>query len=170
MTEIIYRRASDPVVNEPLPDQRTLFLMAKDILVLLQSCSHSQGVLLPARRFVYPSPVPADCEQAVVTFSGWDPMPPWDGLQHCEMSRWVGNFGISITRCTPAISGKRTPPTIAQMEEAALIASTDAEIMLCLAAAFGEIGPEITVLTQAPQGGLQTTELTIQIPAFGGLE
>lgn len=171
MTETVFRRRGQFDPNEVLPDLRTLVLMGQDIMALVNQCFTSQGVIAPARQIVYLAPIPADCEQVAVLFSGWTPMPPWDGLTHCDNYRWVANFTVSITRCTPAIGAKngKVAPTPDQMLQAAQIASADAEILLCVVASVDEVGPEISVLTPAPQGGMQTVELTIQVPAVGGL-
>lgn len=172
MTETIFRRGTRTI--EPLPDLRTLVLMGQDILQRALSCFASQGVVAPTRQVVYMAPIPADCEQVAVLFSGWSPMPFLEGLSHCDTYRWVANFSVVITRCTPAIAvgklGKQTAPSPELMIKAAEIASADAEVLLCLVASIDEVGPELEVLTPAPQGGMQTVELTFQIPAYGGLE
>lgn len=169
MTETVFRRG--PAPKEILPDLRTLVLMGQDLMQRVLSCFTSQGVIAPTRQIVYMAPIPVDCEQVAVLFSGWTPMPPWDGLEHCDAYRWVGNFTVSISRCTPAIGAKsgKIAPTPDSMLQAAQIASADAEVLLCTVASLDEIGPEIELLTPAPQGGFQTVELTVQVPAVGGL-
>lgn len=174
MTETIFHRGPRlPVVKETMPDLRTLVLMGQDIMQRALSCFTAQGVVPPNRQVVYMAPIPADCEQIAVLFSGWTPMPFLEGLTHCDTYRWIANFSVVITRCTPAIAvGKmnKTAPTPEQMLKAAEIASADAEVLLCLVAAIDEVGPELEILTPAPQGGMQTVELTLQVPAYGGLE
>lgn len=171
MTETVYRRG--PVVpREVLPDLRTLVLMGQDLMQRVLSCFTEQGVTPPDRQIVYMAPIPVDCEQVAVLFSGWEAWPPWDGLTHCDLYRWVANFSISISRCTPAVSvGKRTTaPSAELMLSAAQIASADAEVLLCVVASVDEIGPQLELLTPAPQGGFQTVELSFQVPAVGGLD
>lgn len=172
MTETVFRRGNRVVPAEVLPDLRTLVLMGQDLMARVLSCFTDQGVAPPERQVVYMAPIPADCEQVAVLFSGWTPLPLWDGLAHCDLYRWVANFSIIITRCTPAIGAKsgKVAPVPDVMLAAAEIASADAEVLLCTVASIGEIGPEIEVLTPAPQGGMQTVELTVQVPAVGGLE
>ena len=171
MTDVSFRRRGSYVAQEILPDPRTLVLMGQDLMARTLSCFASQGVVPPDRHLVYMAPVPADCEQVVVLFSGWEPMPPWDGLTHCDNYRWVADFSIAVTRCTPAIIGKgKTAPTTDQMFKAAEIASADAEVLICVISSLDEIGPTVQILTPAPQGGMQTVELTVQVPAVGGLE
>jgi hypothetical protein len=173
MTEIVYqRRGGGPRIVEPLPDPRTLVLMAQDLMARLQSCFMTQGVVPPTRQVVYMSPIPADCEQVAVLFAGWSPLPPWDTLTNCDSFRWVANFSVIITRCTPAIGTKsgKVAPTPDVMLQAAQIASQDAEVLLCLVSTIGEIGADLNVNTPAPQGGMQTVELTVQVPAVGALD
>jgi hypothetical protein len=178
MTETVYQRrrsgggprSYEPA--EPLPDPRTLLLMAQDLMVRLQSCFLSQGVVPPDRSVIFMSPIPADCEQVAVLFAGWSPLPPWDTLTNCDSFRWIANFSVIITRCTPAISTRsgKAAPTPDLMLQAAQIASTDAEVLLCLVSTLGEIGADLNLVTMAPLGGMQTVELTVSLPAAGALE
>ena len=174
--EVVFRRRSRlggaPFALEILPDPRTLLLMAQDLMSRLQSCFMSQGVVAPERQVIYTSPIPADCEQVAVLFSGWSALPPWDTLTNCDSFRWIGNFSVIITRCTPAIGtkGGKVPPTPELMTKAAEIASQDAEVLLCLVSSLGEIGSDLQINTPSPQGGLQTVELVVQVPAAGGLD
>jgi hypothetical protein len=167
---IVFQRRPRP--NEVLPDPRTLVLMGQELMTRLISCFVSQGVVAPDRQIVYMMPIPADCEQVAVLFSGWNPLPPWDTLTHCDSFRWVASYSIGITRCTPALPTKagKVAPTPDQMLQAAQIASQDAEVLLCLVASLGEIGSELSVVTAAPSGGFQTVEVNLSIPAVGGLD
>jgi hypothetical protein len=51
----------------------------------------------------------------------------------------------------------------------AATASADAEVLLCLVSSITE-AMDATVTIGAPQGGIQTTELSILVPAAGGLD
>lgn len=146
----------------------TLFGMAQEILTRAESCLAQLGLAIPARRIVYPSPIPADCEQLAVLFSGWVPQPQWNGLANCSEFRWCGNFAVGLTRPTPAKQGARTAPSAAAMDEAAVIASADAEALILLAGSFDELA-ELTIITEAPDGGYQTTVLNMQLPAYGAM-
>jgi hypothetical protein len=173
MTDVSYRRRGQPTqLTAPMPDTRTLVLMAQDLMTRTLSCFTGKGVVPPTRQVIYMAPIPADCEQVAVMFSGWTPMPPWVDLTHCDIYRWVANFSVIITRCTPAnwTKGGKVLPDPEQMLRAAEIASADAEVLLCLVASVDEIGPAVQILTPSPQGGMQTVELTIEIPAVGGLD
>jgi hypothetical protein len=145
----------------------TLSGMARELLARAEHCLVQQGLPVPARRLVYTSPVTADCEQLSVVFTGWLPMPLTAGLLHCTDYRWVGTFAVGITRPAASQTG-RTAPTVAAMETTADTASADAEALLLLVNSLDEIADPM-IITGSPEGGLQTTTLTVMIPAFGGM-
>jgi hypothetical protein len=153
------------------PTEGTLFNMAEAVMERLRGCAANEGVKLPPRQVIYMSPIPADCEQVAVLFNGWTPDRTWEITIHCNAFRWLAGFSVIITRCTPAMPSKKgLPPTPGEMMEAAKIASTDAELLQCLVNTMDEIGAELSIITQAPQGGFQTVELDISLPVFGALE
>lgn len=155
----------------PDPSTETLFHMAENLLERVKACALQHGVVLPSRQLVYLSPIPADCEQVAVLFDGWSADQTWDITLHCNAFRWMGGFSVVITRCTPALPGRKgTAPGVDQMREAALLASRDADVLTCVVTSLDEIGPEMQIMTQAPNGGFQTTELDIRMPAYGSLE
>jgi len=158
--------ASEPGSNTG----QTLYEMAYRLMNLVQANFTCAGIPLPERAVIYPSPIPADCEQVAVLFTGWTPYPQSDGPQVCEGFRWMGDFSVIITRCTPAMvpktATKSLTPAPEKMHEAALMASQDAEILLAVLHDLGEFAsPSVTV--QSPVGGLQTTEMDVQIPVGG---
>jgi hypothetical protein len=173
MTTPVYQRAGDFVdqqeaIQTPFPD--TLYGMAEALLARMEVCFLGRGLTLPSRKIIYMSPIVQDCEQAAVVFSGWTPTPVWDGTIMCDAFRWLANFSCLVTRCTPALPGKNgTTPAVAKMNDAARLSSADAEAMLCVVATLGELGPELQVITHAPQGGLQTVELLLNLPAAGAV-
>ncbi|MGV1079720.1 MAG: hypothetical protein ACOYD1_07690 [Candidatus Nanopelagicales bacterium] len=144
----------------------TLYGMATHLLGLVESVYQSEGVGLPERRVLYMSPIPADCEQVAVLFTGWSPYPTFDGPVSCQRYRWMGDFSVIVTRCTPAMAKgtKNLTPPAEKMSDAALLASTDAEMMLKVLEHIEEFATP-QVIVQSPTGGLQTTELNVQIPA-----
>lgn len=149
----------------------TLYGMAESLLGLVVSTFNAEGVTPPSRQVVYMSPIPADCEQVAVLFSGWDPYPSPEGPQSCVRFRWLANFSVIVTRCTPAIvknaGGMRpTAPSVDMMKAAAKIASDDAECLLTAVLGLDEVGG-VGIITGPPSGGLQTVELNLQIPAGG---
>jgi hypothetical protein len=150
----------------------TLFTMAEALMARLVGAMTSVGVSVPARQVLYMSPIPADCEQIAVMFSGYAPQPPWDGVYPCQVPMWMGQFSIAITRkCTPAMPTKAgAAPSAVAMTEAAQMASDDAEALLALANGLeGGLGPEFLLETPPPQGGMQSVVMSIQVPAFGSL-
>lgn len=170
----IYTRAGDlnpDYIAQATPRVATLYSMAQEILTRLNQVAAGAGVDLPSRQFVYPTTVPADCEQVVVVIGGWSLAPVPSGFQDCLNAKWVGQFGVGITRCSPAIPSKNIPvPSVAKMNEAAAQSSDDAELLLMLVAGLGEMGPDTLVVTQEPEGGFQAVTLTVSLAAFGGLD
>lgn len=146
----------------------TLFGMGSRLLELIKSTFTAAGLTLPDRQLVYMSPIPADCEQVAVLTSGWDVYPGGEGPQQCITFRWMANFSIIVTRCTPAMptsrSGKVTIPSVEKMESAMETASKDAEALLQVVVALEEVSAP-SIIVQSPSGGFQTVELNVQIPA-----
>lgn len=174
MTTVYSRKGQTPdysSANPPLASI-SLYQMAEQLLTRLQQAGFERGMLLPPRALIYMSPVPADCEQIAVLISGWTPSPQWDVSTSCQSFRWFGQFSLVITRCTPAIppKGGKAGPAPEAMHRAAQIASEDAEVMAAVVHGLGEIGADFALETPAPEGGLQSVIMNIQVPAFGGLE
>lgn len=166
--EVVYSRNGPAVAPYTAS---TLFDMAQILLQRTITCMVNRGVTVPDRQIIYPSPVPADCEQLAVLLLGWAPLPPWSGLQNCQQWRWVGMFAVAITRGSPAIprSGGKAP-TADSMTASARIASDDAEVLLDLVRGIDEVNQDLTLETGAAVGAYQTTILHVQVPVFGGLE
>lgn len=153
------------------PVAATLMTMARQILTALEGVARSAAVDLPERRVIYMTPMPADCAQVGVLFSGWEMENNDGGMINCQTARWLGRFTVLITRNSPAIpSGTQppTPPTAAQMIAAADMAAGDAELMISLLQSFAEIAGA-AIQTPSVEGGLQSVVLTVLLPAFGGL-
>lgn len=148
----------------------TLHGMAQALLARAVMGFIADGNPPPSRQTVYMSPIPADCEQIAVLFSGWTPWPGSDGPESCMRSRWLGGFSVIVTRCTPAkLKGagmKAQFPATEEMSAAAKIASDDAESLLALVAGLDEVA-SVDIIVGAPAGGLQTVELNVSIPAGG---
>lgn len=165
MTVIYSRSGTDPEVTG-----LTLFDMGKLIISRIEEIAITLGVELPERRIIYPSPVPVDCAQVAVVLLGWQPTVQNDTYVSCQRFKWAGNFAVQITRCTPAVSRRRSElPAAQDMIEAARIASDDSDILVELVRSFTEIGPEMALQLAAPDGGFQTVQLTVSLPAFGGI-
>lgn len=149
----------------------TLYEMAGALLALVRSIYTTAGESLPERQVIYPAPIPADCEQIAVLFNGWTGFPSGGSeATRTEMFRWAGGFSVAITRKTPALAAplsKNPTPPVESMKLAALMASKDAEMLLTVVRSLDEFS-DVSVVVQAPVGGLQTVELDITIPAAGG--
>lgn len=164
---IVYSRAGSAADVTGL----TLFEMGEQILERMQGIAATLGIDLPVRQIIYPSPVPVDCAQVAVVLLGWQPTVQQDNYVGCQQFKWAGNFAVQITRCTPAVSRKRNEaPAAADMIEAGRIASDDSDILVELVRSFSEIGPEMALQLAAPDGGFQTVQLTVSLPAYGGLD
>lgn len=170
----LYQRAghTNPYMGIPaqLAPTATLYEMAQSLLLLAKRALTADGLPCPSRQVIYPAPIPADCEQIAVLYNGWTAYPSGTGATRTENFRWAGGFSVVITRKTPAMaapSAKNPTPTPESMKAAALIASRDAEAMLGIVRSLDEYS-DVSVVVQAPAGGLQTVELDITIPAAGG--
>lgn len=169
---IVYQQqgeANPYVVVETGGYDESLYGMASRLLELVKSTFLGRGNPLPERETVYMTPIPADCEQVAVLFSGWNPTPGMDGPMTCENFRWMGDFSIIVTRCTPAVAAKTTKtltPETEKMSTAARMSSDDAEAFLEVLQGIGEFANP-SVIVQSPMGGFQTVEFNVSIPAGG---
>lgn len=171
MTQVYSRGNPDltAAVGPARPDG--LFEMAEAVLGRLRSVAVGAGVQLPVKQVIYPSQVPVDCDQVSVLLQGWAPHVQAGVFMSCQTFKWAAILQVAITRCSPGGPDKRGKlPTAEAMTDAARIASKDATLLQNLVATFEEIGPEITLLVQPPDGGFQTVELTVTLTAFGSLD
>lgn len=168
----IYTKSNPDYSGSTTPPRvTTLATMAQEILVRLNAVAAGAGALLPDRQIIYMTGVPLDCEQVAVAFGGWVPEPQLQGMTHCSTFRWAAQFGVGISRLTPAMPPRAgVAPRVEQMNAAAQISSDDAELLLALTFTFDEVGADVNITTPEPQGGYQAVMLTITIPAFGGLD
>jgi hypothetical protein len=147
--------------------------MAQRLLDVTVQAALAKGIALPDRQLVYPAPIPADCEQVAVLFTGFNPTPVQDGNPTvCQPWRWIAPMSVIITRCTPAVPGKgralKTVP-VELMVAAAKIASDDAEVLAEVVNRLDEIGSDTTIVTNAPSGGMQTVELNVPLVSGGSI-
>lgn len=148
----------------------TLADMGAALLEIVEAAALAKGVTLPARRSVYTAPIPADCEQVAVLFTGWNPTPAADGPTICRPWRWIANYSVIITRCTPAMPGKTkglASVTVAQLNASSQLASDDAEVFLEAMNRLNEVGADVSIVTNSPQGGFQTVELNVPLISGG---
>lgn len=150
----------------------TLEEMGKRLIQRIAEVAVGKGIDLPNRQAYYMAPIPADCEQVAALFTGWTPTPAQEGPTICQPWRWLANWSVIITRCTPAVPGKgRTIKTVstAQLMAAAKLASDDAEILLALVNTLDEVGADTSIVTNAPSGGYQTVELNVPLISGGSI-
>jgi hypothetical protein len=167
----------DPDVDEAALDRApaTLSEMGERLLDIVRAAAVSRGTALPGRQSVYMAPIPADCEQVAVLFTGWNPTPPPDGPTVCKPWRWLAPYSVIITRCTPAVpkvargKGTTVAPAPEKMIEAARLSSEDAEVLLEVVNRLDEIGGDVSIVANAPSGGFQTVELNVQLLPTGSL-
>lgn len=155
----------------PVPAVDTLSGMGEALLDIVRAAALEKGTALPDRQSVYMAPIPADCEQVAVLFSGWNITPAPEGPMICAPYRWMAGYSVIITRCTPAMPPKNSKALVSpeKMIEASRISSDDAEIMLAVVNRLGEIGPDLSIVCNPPQGGMQTVELNVQLLSVGSL-
>lgn len=148
----------------------TLDAMGHALLEIVQAAAVARGVTLPSRQLVYPAPIPADCEQVAVLFTEWSPTPAPDGPTICKPWRWIAPFSVVITRCTPALPAKTKPLSsvpVESMMAAAKLASDDTEVFLEAMNRLGEVGSDVSIVANAPQGGMQTVEWNVPLISGG---
>lgn len=176
---------AEEVASEPFQDARgafgaslgtgapeTLDELCDALLEAIVTAALGKGVALPSRQLVYMAPIPADCEQVAVLFTGWDVTPLQDTTSTtiCRPWRWMANVSAIITRCTPAMPAKNNPlktVPVARMNAASKMASDDSEIFLEVLQHIGEIGAGVTIIANPPQGGFQTAELNVSLISGG---
>jgi hypothetical protein len=148
----------------------TLDEMGHALLDIVVAAALAKGITLPGRQAVYTAPIPADCEQVAVLFTGWTPTPPPDGPTICKPWRWIANYSVIITRCSPAVPGKgkaQHTVTVDQLNASAKMASDDAEVFLEAMNRLNEVGYDVSVVTNSPSGGFQTVELNVPLISGG---
>jgi hypothetical protein len=163
----------------------TLDEMAHALLEVIRGAAVAKGVTLPSRQGIYMAPIPADCEQCIVLFTGWNITPATgdaSGTTVCRDWRWLAPMSAIITRCTPAIpppaAGRaaklteRAPGPLntvapSQLEAAARIASDDSEVFLEVINRLGEIGSDVSLVANPPSGAYQTVELNLSLVSGG---
>ena len=161
-------------VTGTAPAVDTLAGMGAALLDMVRASAAQLLIDLPTRQMVYMAPIPADCEQVGVLFSGWNiwPVQITPSVPTRQM-RWMAGFSVIITRTSPAVANGKTglkkavPPDA--MIAASNIASADAEVLLGVVNRLSEIGPDVSVVAHAPQGTLQTVELNVQLLSTGSL-
>lgn len=144
--------------------------MMQGVLERVQSVFQSYNVELPARKY-WTMGLPAiDCEQLVVYFQQLYLGPPGAQVgepQRCHVPR-SATITVSISRQTPITQQNGRPPSPEKIEAASEILAIDSWVLMESInqldqwdeAGYG-VGVIATLDTSPPEGGFQTTSMTI---------
>ena len=153
------------------PDAVPLATFMQETLDRVVNIYNSYNMPLPERRYWTMADPAMDCEQLVVSFIQMYIGPPGDEVtepRRCNDPR-SATIHISVTRNVPIAGPSGSPPEPQYIQMASVPQAYDAWILLQSAAeldtwatsgGFG-LGIIATVETGEPEGGLQTTVMTI---------
>lgn len=144
--------------------------MMQGVLERVQSVFQSYNVELPARRYWTMAEPAVDCEQLVVYFQQMYLGAPGAELgepQRCHVPR-SATIGVSISRITPIVSQNGRPPTPEAIEAASEVMAIDSWVLMSSINSLDQwdetgfgVGVIATLNVGSPEGGFQTTTLTI---------
>lgn len=153
-----------------LEDATNLRDMMSGVLERVENIFQSYNVSLPEKRYWMMGQPAIDCEQLVVSFIQMylgSPGAQVGEPQRCNVPR-SATLNISIARATPIVSQNGRPPSPEKIKAASEILAVDAWVLMESinlldqwdATGYG-IGVIATLEVTAPEGGFQTTDLTI---------
>ncbi len=153
-----------------LEDATNLRDMLDGVLERVEAVFQSYNVNLPARRYWTMGQPVVDCEQLVVSFLQMylgSPGAQAGEPQRCHVPR-SATMTISIARATPIVSQNGRPPAPEKIKAASEILALDAWVLMESinlidqwdATGYG-VGVIATLEVTTPEGGFQTTDLTI---------
>jgi hypothetical protein len=153
-----------------LEDATNLRDMMNGVLERVENIFQSYNVSLPEKRYWMMGQPAIDCEQLVVSFIQMylgSPGAQVGEPQRCNVPR-SATLNISIARATPIVSQNGRPPAPEKIKAASEILAVDAWVLMESinlldqwdATGYG-IGVIATLEVTAPEGGFQTTDLTI---------
>ena len=144
--------------------------MMQGVLERVQIVFESYNVELPKRRYWTMATPVVDCEQLVVFFQQLYLGPPGAEVgepQRCHVPR-SATLTISIARATPIVNQNGRPPSPEKIEEAAEVLSIDSWVLMESINQLDQwddtgygIGVIATLAVNPPEGGFQTTDMTI---------
>lgn len=153
-------------------DAKALSIFMSEILTRVVNVYASYNMPLPDRRYWSMSDPVMDCEQVVVSFIQMYIGSPGDEAtepRRCNDPR-SATIHISVTRKVPVVSQNGNPPSAESIQSASVAQAYDAWLLLesyrdfdAWETAGGGLGLGViaTVETSEPQGGLQTTVMTV---------
>ena len=144
--------------------------MMQGVLERVQYVFQSYNVELPARRYWTMAEPAVDCEQLVVYFQQMYLGAPGAELgepQRCHVPR-SATIGVSISRITPIVSQNGRPPAPEAIEAASEVMAIDSWVLMSSINSLDQwdetgfgVGVIATLNVGSPEGGFQTTTLTI---------
>ncbi len=152
-------------------DAKNLANLMQDVLNRVINVYQSYDMPLPARRYWNIATPVVDCEQLVVSLIQMYVGTPGDEAtepRRCTDPRSV-TLNISVSREVPIVQQNGQPPLADDIQAAAVVAAYDAWILMesinqfdswATSGPFG-LGVIATVDAAPPEGGFQTTRMTI---------
>ena len=153
-----------------LEDATNLRDMMSGVLERVENIFQSYNVSLPEKKYWMMGQPAIDCEQLVVSFLQMYLGPPGAQAgepQRCNVPR-SATLNISIARATPIVSQNGRPPAPEKIRAASEILAIDSWVLMQSineldqwdSTGYG-IGVIATLEVTPPEGGFQTTDLTI---------
>lgn len=153
-------------------DAKALSTFMTEILQRVENVYGSYNMPIPERRYWTMSDPAMDCEQLVVSFIQMYIGSPGDEAtepRRCNDPR-SATIHISVTREVPTVGKNNNPPSPSDIQESSRAQAYDAWLLLesyrdfdaweTAGAGLG-LGVIATIETSEPQGGLQTTVMTV---------
>jgi hypothetical protein len=144
--------------------------MMQGVLERVQSVFQSYNVELPARQYWMMGQPAIDCEQLVVSFQQLFLGPPGAQVgepQRCHVPR-SATITIEISRATPITQQNGRPPSPDRIEAASGILAIDSWVLMETINQLDQwddtgygVGVIATLDVSPPEGGFQTTSMTI---------
>jgi hypothetical protein len=144
--------------------------MMRGVLERVQSVFQSYNVELPARQYWMMGQPAIDCEQLVISFQQLYLGPPGAQVgdpQRCHVPR-SATISVELSRATPITQQNGRPPTPERMEAASEILAIDSWVLMETINQLDQwddtgygVGVIATLDVSPPEGGFQTTSMTI---------
>jgi hypothetical protein len=156
--------------NAVSDDAKHMAVFLQKVLDRVVTAYASYNMPLPTRRYyTFGDPV-MDCEQVVVTFIQAYIGAPGDEANAPRRASdpRSATLNITVSRAIPVVGVNGRPPTAEAIQSGSEIIAYDAYILLDSASKFDTweevgfgIGVIATIEVKAPEGGIQTTSLTV---------
>lgn len=144
--------------------------MMQGVLDRVEAVFQSHNINLPKRRYWTMGQPAIDCEQLVVSFVQMYLGPPGAQVgepQRCHVPR-SATLSIQIARSTPIVGQNGRPPSAENIQHASEILAYDAWVLMESINMLDQwddmgygLGVIATLDSSAPEGGFQTTTMTV---------